>query len=60
MKRPLRIFLRKESPYNAINLSDPFSVILRQEIFHEVKFFDTTITVETARKITKILQYFDF
>ena len=60
MKRSLRFVLRKETPYNVINVSGPFSVSLQQEIFHEVHIFDTTSTVETAKKITKILQSFDF
>ena len=55
MKRPLHIVLCKESPYNLINVLDPFSVIF-QETLYKVEFTDTSSAGKTVSKTTKILQ----
>ena len=56
VKGPLRIALCKESCYNLINVSGPYSVILQPRIFHTVRFTDTRSADKIARKITKIFQ----
>ena len=51
MKRPLCSFLRKESPYNLIDVLGHFAT-MQQLHFYQVKFIDASIAGKTA----KILQ----
>ena len=46
--------------YHLINVLGPFSIILQPRNFYKVKFAYISSARETARKITKILQYFGF
>ena len=60
VKRQLGAVLYKESPYNLVNVLDPFSVILQPRNLFKVKFTDTSSAGKSARKITKILRSFGF
>ena len=51
MKRPLRIVLCKDSPYNLFNALGPFAVILQPSNYHRAKFSDTSIVGKTLCSI---------
>ena len=60
MKRPLRIVLCEENPYEQINVLGSFSVILQPCNFYKVEVTYTSSAGKTVTNITLLLRSFSF